>query len=181
MKKLLFILLISILYVACTGGQSSDKNVTDSTSSVAAGPSVTMPYTAGYSSSFTIGKQRDVLTVLNWYKAWETGDMTALASAFADSLTMHFSDGSSMDGKTDSLMVMAKKFRDSLSSVKINVDAWIPVHSTDKNEDWVLVWYKEVDVFKNGKKDSVYYEDDNLIDKNGKIRLVDSHKQDYKK
>jgi hypothetical protein len=32
-------------------------------------------------SDFVTGKQSDVLTALNWYKAWETGGITALSNA----------------------------------------------------------------------------------------------------
>jgi hypothetical protein len=64
MKKLLFILFISILYVACTGNQPSSA-ANDSTAASAAEATVNMPYKATYASDFVIGKQSDILTVLN--------------------------------------------------------------------------------------------------------------------
>ena len=85
-----------------------------------------------------------------------------------------------MSGKADSLMKGAAKFRDSLSKVVITMYAWTSNHSVDKNEDWVNIWYKEVDTYKTGKIDSVDYEDDNLV-KGGKIAWVSSHEQKYKK
>jgi len=180
MKQLLFILVISIIYAACTSNQASTKNASDSTSVAAEEPAITMPYTASYSSKFTMGKQADALTVLNSYKAWETGDMNALSGTFGDSVYFNFSDGSTFAGTHDSAMAMARKYRDSLSAVKIDMDVWLPMHCVDKNEDAVLVWYKEIDTYKNGKVDSLYYSDINGI-KNGKINFVQSQVMKYKK
>ena len=138
MKKILFILIISVIYVACTGDQPAAKNTGDSTATAEAGTVVTMPYTPDYSSSFIAGKQADALTVLNSYKAWETGDMASMADTYADSVSFNFADGSSFIGTRDSAMAMAKKYREDFSSLKIDMDAWMPLHSTDKNQDWVL-------------------------------------------
>jgi hypothetical protein len=139
--------------------------------------SVALPYTAGYSSKFSIGKDSNVLMVLNNYKAWEDGDMNALKSTLADSVSLYLSDGFKFIGTRDSAMTLASAFRDSLSKVELNIEAWVPLHSEDKNEDWVSVWYKETDTYKNGKVDSAYYQDDNMLDKNGKIVFSASHKQ----
>jgi hypothetical protein len=78
------------------------------------------------------------------------------------------------------MVTMAAKFRDSLSKVELTIYAWTPNHSVDKNEDWVNVWYKEIDTYKKGKVDSVDFEDDNLL-KNGKIVYVSSHSKKLKK
>ena len=139
--------------------------------------SVSFPYTAEYSSKFSIGKDSNSLMVLNNYKAWESGDMNALKNTLGDSINLYFPDGSKFSGTRDSAMTLASMYRDSLSKVEIKVDVWIPLHSEDKNEDWVCVWYKETDTHKNGKVDSAYYEDDNMLDKNGKIVFSASHKQ----
>jgi hypothetical protein len=74
----------------------------------------------------------------------------------------------------------AKKYRDSLSKVQLTLYAWTSNHSVDKNEEWVNVWYKEIDTYKTGKVDSVDYEDDNLL-KGGKIAWTSSHSQKLKK
>jgi hypothetical protein len=100
--------------------------------------------------------------------------MTALANTLADSVEISFADGSEFKGTRDSAIAMAKKYRDSLSSVKIDMDVWTPVHVDDKNEDAVLTWYKETDTHKNGKVDSVYYHDVNGI-KNGKITFIETY------
>ena len=69
-----------------------------------------------------------------------------------------------------------QKYRDSLSSSKFDMVSIINLHSTDKNENWVSVWYKETDTYKTGKVDSAFYNDVNRV-KNGKINYVTSFKQ----
>lgn len=70
-------------------------------------------------------------------------------------------------------MTTASKARDSLSKVDLKIDGWLPLHFNDKYDDWVSVWYTEIDSYKTGKVDSAYYQDDDLL-KNGKIVYVDS-------
>ncbi len=178
MRKLLGLFMIPLCFTACTGGTTESTASTNKDSVTA--PAITLPYTAEYSSTFVPGKQSDVATVLENLKAWENNDMKAMRATFGDSVEMYFAGGSSFKGSADSLMKLATKYRDSLTSSVLTVYAWTPNHSVDKNEDWVNVWYKEVDTYKSGKKDSAEYEDDNRL-KDGKIVLVSSHKQDFKK
>ena len=179
MKKLSAIFLIPIFLVACSGG-STESTATAAKDSVTAAPSVPLPYTAVYSSTFTPGKPADVLTVLNNYKAWQDNDMVALRATIGDSLTLIFSSGTVLSTTGDSAIKDAKKYRDSLSKVDLTFYAWTSNHSVDKNEEWVNVWYKEVDTHKSGKVDSAVYEDDNRL-KDGKIVWASSHEQKFVK
>jgi hypothetical protein len=175
MKNLILVLflLVTLLYTACTGTTSTSN----SNSGTSAGSAIALPYTAGYSSSFSIGSDSSVATVLSSYKAWENGDMDGLKNTLADSVALNFSDGFKFLGTRDSATKMAKLYRDSLSKVQLKIDAWVPLHSKDKNADWVSVWYTEIDTYKNGKVDSAYFQDDNMLDKSGKITFTGSHKQ----
>jgi len=177
MRKVLVPFLIILCFAACTSSTPSTPAAAGNDSAAAA--TVTLPYVAVYSSNFVPGKQSDVLTVLNSYKAWETGDMKALKATFADTTSMNFPNGSVVKATADSMTNLAAKYRDSLSKVVLTFDAWTSNHSVDKNQEWVNVWYKEVDFHKSGKVDSAYYEDDNLL-KDGKIVWVSSHQQKYK-
>jgi hypothetical protein len=176
MKKLSAIFLIPFILTACTSSSSTDAAATPAKDSVTAAPAVALPYTASYSSNFVLGKPADVLTVLNSYKAWQDNDMAALRATIGDSLTLIFASGHVSSATGDSSVKEAKKYRDSLTKVEISFDAWTSNHSVDKNQDWVNVWYKEIDTHKNGKVDSAYYEDDNLL-KDGKIVWISSHEQ----
>ena len=175
MKKTFILFLLPLCFAACTGS-TSDTKATAGNDSLTASPPAPLPYTAAYSSNFVPGKQADVLTVLNNYKTWETNDMKAMRATLGDTVTMEFPAGMRVTKQADSLIKMATLFRDSLSNVSLTLYAWTSNHSVDKNEDWVNVWYKEVDTYKTGKVDSVYYEDDNKL-KDGKIVLTSSHSQ----
>jgi hypothetical protein len=180
MKKLFAVFLMPLCFAACSGSGSSSSTTAsaDSSSAMAATPAatVTLPYTAMYSSNFVAGKQADVATVLNSYKDWETGDMNAMKSTYGDSVEGYFSGGYVFHGTLDSFMHMSSKFRDSLSKVQLTVYAWTSNHSVDKNEEWVNIWYKEIDTYKKGRVDSMDYEDDNRL-KDGKIVWFSSHQQ----
>ena len=178
MKKALFLFLLPLCFASCT---SSTPDTTAATNKDSVGtPPVPLPYTATYSSNFVPGKQSDVLTVLNNYKDWEINDMKAMRTTMGDTVEMRFPGGMRVKTTLDSLMKDATKFRDSLSKVNLTLYAWTSNHSVDQNEDWVNVWYKEVDTYKTGKIDSVNYEDDNLL-KDGKIVMTSSHSQKFKK
>jgi hypothetical protein len=106
--------------------------------------------------------------------------MAGLRATIGDSMTMIFPNGVQLSLTGDSAIKEAKKFRDSLSKVDLTLYAWTSNHSVDKNEEWVNVWYKEIDTYKTGKVDSVFYEDDNRL-KDGKIVWTSSHEQKYLK
>jgi hypothetical protein len=122
----------------------------------------------------------DLLTVLNSYKYWETGDMAGARTTLGDSVHFYSWSGMDVHESGDGLIKMWTKTRDSLSSVKIYMDGWRKMHSVDRNTDWVSVWYTEVDRYKTGKVDSSYFQDDNRV-VNGKIVDYSQHKQFLKK
>jgi hypothetical protein len=176
MKKVLILFLLPVCMIACTSSTSSSAK----DSVTVTPPPPPLPFTATYSSSFVPGKASDVATTLENYRAWQDNDMKALKATLADTAAMAFPSGGVYKGPVDSLMKMAVKFRDSLSKVELSFYAWTSNHSVDKNEDWVNVWYKEIDTYKVGKVDSADYEDDNLL-KDGKIVYTASHMRKLKK
>jgi len=162
--------------VACN--PKSDSSSTTATTATTS--TVTLPYTASYSTDFNNNvSDSDLLTVLNSYKYWEQGDMKALRSTMGDSMYTYMSNGYHFKGLADSIMPVWSKYRDSLSSVKITMDVWLKNHSVKDSSDYINVWYKEIDTFKDGKVDSANFEDDNGV-KNGKIIWLSSHKQKLK-
>lgn len=176
MNKYIFsFLVLSVCIVAC---KSKEENKTGTTT--ASTSSITFPYVAAYSSDFNNNvSDSNLLLVLNSYKYWENGDLTALRSTMGDSMSVNGADGFKFNGLTDSLMSIWTKTRDSLSSVVITMDVWLKNHSVKDSMDYISVWYKEIDTYKSGKVDSANYEDDNGI-KNGKIIWFSSHKQKLK-
>ena len=132
-------------------------------------PSSAQPFKASYSSSFNDSvSDADLNTVLMTYKNWADGKMETLAEAFADSLIFDSWTGEHLILGRGDLITLWANYRDSLSSVVIDMYGWQKSHSIDKNEDYIYTWFKETDTYKNGKVDVGELHDINHM-KNGKI------------
>lgn len=155
MKRFAFILITAVFLASCnnktadeqTSGDKKDEK-TDSTASIS------YPYKAEYSSDFKMGDPNHSKLVLNFFRAWEENRMDDMKPMLTDSVWVEFSDGNKFNGTADSLIKTGKEFRANFSSVRSVVDAWMPVHSNDKNADYVLVWGKDYNTDKKGKTDS---------------------------
>ena len=157
MKKVFLILGTSILF-ACNdtakdGVDSAGGTVKDST---ATADNTTYPYTATYSSKFEMGDSKDAQKILAFWKDFDNGTIANSKDVLADSVTMMFADGTKFSGPRDSAIKDAQSYRDMFASVSSNVDAWIPLRSTDKKENWVGIWGWERHTAKDGKVDSVH-------------------------
>lgn len=173
MKKLFLVLGTSVLF-ACNdtakdGVDSAGGTVKDST---AAADNSTYPYTATYSSKFEIGNAKDAQAILAIWKDFDNGTLANSKDRFADSITLMFADGNSFSGPRDSAIAEGQKYRDMYSSVSSNVDAWIPLKSTDKNENWVAIWGWERHTAKDGKVDSVHLHEVWRLNTAGKADFV---------
>jgi ketosteroid isomerase-like protein len=177
MKSMLMMAAIAIFMIACKNEKKEPASPEKKESEQPAASSITFPYKANYSSQFNDKvSDEDVLLVLNSYKYWENNDMKALAGTLADTVSFQSWSAFTYDGPKAGLIDRWGKTRDSLSSVSISVDAWTKDHSVDKNEDFVLVWYKEIDTYKMGAVDSANFADINMI-KNGKIVWYSQYRQ----
>jgi len=174
MKKHVFLILVTATcwMVACNPKSESKMNTASGGAST-----VGLPYAASYTTEFNNNiSDSDLLTVLNSYKYWEQGDMKALRTTMGDSMRAEMSDGTVLKGSADTVLGVWSKYRDSISSVKINMEVWLKNHSLKDSANWVNVWYIETDTYKNGRVDSAEYEDDNAV-KNGKITYLSTHKK----
>jgi hypothetical protein len=176
MKKILFLFfLISLLY-ACNN--EAEKAKTETTPAAAEKSTVVLPYTVGFSANFNQDiSDSALLNVLNSYKHWETGDMTALAGTFTDTISFQGWDGVTYSGPKAGLLSKWAKSRDSISSIKIEFEVWLKSHEIDNKADVIGVWYKEYDTYKSGKVDSAEWHDLNGVDKNGKILWYRQYKR----
>ena len=148
MKKY-FLLFITICGCIVACNPKSDTGITTTTTTAS---TVKLPYTASYSTEFNNNvSDSDLLTVLNSYKYWEQGDLKALRTTMGDSMYADMSDGLRFKGLADSVMGIWGKYRDSLSSVRITMDVWLKNHSVKDSNDFVNVWYKEIDTFRSGE------------------------------
>jgi hypothetical protein len=63
----------------------------------------------------------------------------------------------------------AKKVRGGFTSATSALDAWVPLKSVDRNEDWVALWGHEDDVLTDGSKQKRELHEIWRINKDGKI------------
>jgi hypothetical protein len=169
MKRLLFALVAAAFLVACTDEKKTDEP-SAKTDEKKESASIAYPYTANYSSDFSIGDPNHARMVLDLYKMWEENRIDDMKSLLADSVSIDFPDGNKFgDNTVDSMISTAKQFRKAYSSLKIDFDGWMPVRSKDKEEDYVLVWSREHSIDAAGKADSARIHSYFLI-KNNKIR-----------
>lgn len=171
MRKIFFAAVagVSAFVLSCNSESKTDEPATKDTTAVS---SVSYPYTATYSSSFEMGDPKNSEALLKLWKAWDNGDLSTTKDMFADSLNFNFRDGSHMMGPKDSILAGAQAFRNQYSAVQSKVAAFMPLKSTDKNENWVCIWGTEISTDKKGKIDSVYLQETWRFNKDGKADLV---------
>ena len=175
MKKIFYLFSLSA-FAACNSGSDTKTESTSSKDSSAT-DAVSYAYSADYSSKFEIGDPKNVHTVFALYKDWEDNKLDNSKDKFADSVTMVSSSGEIMTGKWDSINAAMKPYRNSLGTVTTQVHAVVPLRSTDKNEDWVLVWFKEYRTDAKGKKDSTEFQETWKLNKDGKADLLYQYQQ----
>ena len=181
MKKLLLCFCLGAFLLSCNSDKDKEKTEsTATTESTAVKSTVDLPYTASYSSSFTADvSDADLKTVLMTYKDWADGNVSGLAKAMGDTVTIDMSSGDHLTKTNADLMKMWSTFRDSLSSVKIDMAGWQKMYSTDKKTSFIVTWYDETDTYKSGKADSASYHDINQL-KDGKIIWYAQYKRPKK-
>jgi hypothetical protein len=172
MKKVLVLASVAF-FAACNSNEpakvDSMKSGMDSSSTM---QDINSPYAIRYSSKFAMGDPKNAESVLKLWKIWDSGDLSAAKDLFADSVELHLADGSIMKGPRDSIVAGGQAFRNSIGSSVSSVDAVTALKSTDKNENWALIWGKETDTDKKGKVDSFYLQETWRFNKDGKTDLL---------
>ena len=155
MKRLLTALIATAFLFSCNNEKKADEPAAKTEEKTASATTIAYPYKADYSSDFSVGDANHSKMVLDLYKMWEDGKVDDMKSLLADSVMIEFPDGNKFaDNTADSMISMAKQFRKQLSSVKIDLDAWMPTRSNDQKQDFVLIWAREHTVDMKGKADS---------------------------
>lgn len=164
MKRLLITFCTLVLVFLCKDifAQKKDKNM--------GMDNISYPFTAGYSSDFKIGNPADSKMILELWKDWDDNAFDR-HNYFADTVVMYLSDGSMVKGK-DSCMAAAKKFRGSMSKSVSTLNAWVPLKSVDRNENWVALWGTETDTWADGKTSKRDIQEIWRINKDGKVNFM---------
>src|ERR1700691_349578 len=132
MKKIFTLLLAAIALGACNTKTDSGAN------SAKTKDTLTYAYKATYSSDITVpGNPVNAQKVLQVWKMFETGNVKAMRSYYADTVTYNAADGMHFHGPVDKLLAYAKQDIDGLDSMRFDIVMWQSAHINDKNEDWV--------------------------------------------
>jgi len=135
-------------------------------------------YKAMYSSNFQMGNALYVQKIMDVWQDWDD-NMLDRHDYFADTLTMYFSDGSSMKGKAENYAA-AKKYRSGFTAVKTDLHAVVPLRSNDKNEDLVAVWGHETNTLPDGKVEKKSLHEVWFFNKDGMITAMRQWNADVK-
>ncbi len=169
MKKILLLLAVTAMFAACNNEKKTDTPAADVKMDK---PAVALPMTASYSSSFEMGNPAyAAMIVQGSWKDWEMNTMDNMKSWAADTITAYSADNK-VTHSLDTLQARWKKGRADYTTVIDTIDAVMPVYSTDKKENWVLVWATEINVNSKGKRDTVSVMETWRINKDGKANLV---------
>ncbi len=167
MQKMIYVFCLALFAMAC----NNEKKETPAAEATAK-PAVTLPYDVTYSSSFEMGNPAYAAMILQGsWKDWETNKMDNMKSWVADTATIFMSDNTMAHG-VDSIAALWKKSRAGYTNVIDTINAVIPTYSTDKKENWVLVWAKEISTATDGKKDTTAVMETWRINKDGKADLL---------
>ena len=168
MKKILLLLTAASIFAAC----NNDKKQDAATSSTDTKKEVVLPFTAAYSSSFEMGNpQYSAMILQGSWKDWQENKLDNMKNWIADTIIAFHSDNTMVRG-LDSMMARWKRGRADYTSVIDSVDAVIPVYSTDKKENWVLVWAREINTNSKGKTDTSALMETWRINKDGKADML---------
>jgi hypothetical protein len=179
MKKILLCFACGTILLSCNNDKAEPATAIASTTD-SAKSTVDLPYKASYSSSWSTDvSDADLKMVLTTYKDWADNNISGLQSAIADSVGWEMTTGDHKRLSKADLAKMWATYRDSLSSVKIDMAGWQKMYSTDKKDGFIVTWYDETDTYKNGKVDSAAYHDINQV-KDGKIVWYSQYKRPKK-
>jgi ketosteroid isomerase-like protein len=151
MKKLFMILLMAMPLAAMSQAHSG--------------------YKANYSSDFKMGDASYSEKILAVWKDFENNDLDKHTDLFADTVTMVLAEGGVVKGKANNL-ASAKAFRTSVKNYKVNIDAWMSLISTDRDQHWVGIWGNESYTDKDGKQVNQRVHEIWGFNKDGKISIM---------
>ena len=167
MRKILSVFAVAFVITAC-----NNETKTDTANEAQVKSAASLPYIPGYSASFKMGNSEYSSMILQGsWKDWENNTMDNMKSWVADTIVAYHSDNTMIKG-LDSLTARWKRGRAKYTSVIDSIDAVIPVYSTDKNENWVLVWAREINTKTDGSKDTASVMETWRINKDGKADLL---------
>lgn len=168
--------LIPVL-VSCNSANDKDEAKTDSPAIVSTSSATTQqvnyPYSVSYSAQFEKGDDKNAQMVLGLWKEYDNNSFQNVADKFADTVTMLFPGFEMLHVSRDSAIASTKAYRNTFNTVASKVSAVTALKSTDKNENWVLVWGTESHTDKKNVTDSVELHEAWRINKDGRVDYME--------
>lgn len=175
MKRILLLACTALFVISCNNDAKDAKTADASTPAAdtkMADVKYDYPYTLDQPyQGWLPGDQQHAVSALKALKAFENSDIAGAVTYFGDSVEVRF-DNWEAKLSNDSLKKSFTTQRGLFSSVVIKMSDWESVISKDKKEEWVTMWYKQIQTTKDGKVDSMAVVDDCKI-MNGKIVVLD--------
>jgi hypothetical protein len=138
---------------------------------------VDYPYPMTYSAKFKFVDPQKGKMVLDFSKNFESNTIENSKSIFADNVTIDMPK-LKLKADRDSVLSAFKSYRNSFNSFKTELDVVMSVKSTDKGDDWVLVWAVDEYTDKDNVKHRIKYQQVWLLNKEGKISFMEQFDRD---
>lgn len=129
------------------------------------------PYAPVYSNDYAQGSAVLAKKVVDFWKAYESGDVTHTAGNFADSVTFILPDVS-WRGSRDSVLALMKKRRQRYSDMQCYLDSWIPLHEKNHGDDLVVLWGRQDGTTPKGARDYMVLHETWYFDRKGRIQTM---------
>lgn len=159
-------LIAAAVLTACSGKSKPVQLVSSDTA-------VYYPYAPTY-SRLEPGKPVLTKSVMEVWRAFETGNLSTVSNKFAPHVTLVF-PGRILDGSRDSVLNLYQQVRDEYSGVQSYVDSWMPAYAVDKNEDLVFIWGHQSKLKKDGKKETMVMHEMWRFNKQGQITKMEQY------
>ena len=167
MRNFFLLLAVASLFTACNNETTDTPTAKEDDGVV-----VSLPVPPIYSSSFKLGNPEYAkMIVQGSWTDWSENKLDNMKNWMADTIVAFHSNDQMVQG-LDSMMAIWKRERANYSSSVDSIEAVLPVYSTDKNENWVLIWARGYGTRLDGSKDTAAIMETWRINKDGKADML---------
>ena len=163
----------TIALFACNGNEKSSSTPETATAVTPAENTMKVGNTSGYSllydTKWALDNPANAEKVLSMYKNWDDNNWTNSKQHMADSVSVITWDGTVMQGTKDEVTKNLTDYRGNYTNVKSVIHGLVGIKAVDKNEDWVLIYAREIHTDKRGKTDSTELQEAWCFNKEGKL------------
>ena len=164
MKKIFFYASVLLIAASCNNKKEETKATNADSSAVvsneAAKPVPVYAYTLDHPyGDWQPGDAQNTANAMSCLKAFEDNNIAEAVKYIADSVRLRV-DNFDQKVSHDSCAALFTSWRNHYSAMKVHMEDYESVISKDKKDEWVTMWYKQINTGKDGKVDSVYCIDD---------------------